>query len=61
VRPGTRQEDSKYLPGLMPAMRRAAKQAREDAARAGTDVVVCIDGKIEFIDPKANKIKKRSA
>jgi hypothetical protein len=61
VNPEPEEKDSKYLPGLMPAMKRAAKQAREDAARAGTDVIVCIDGKIEFIDPKTDKIKKRSA
>jgi hypothetical protein len=57
----TTQQDSKYLPGALAAMKRAAKQAREDAIRAGTDVVVCIDGKVEFLDPKTDKIKKRSA
>ena len=39
----------------MPALLRAAMQARRIAKRMGTKVVVVIDGKIEHLDPESDR------
>lgn len=40
----------------LPALRRAAKRAREIAAQTGTAIVVSRDGVIEFIHPQPTEI-----
>ena len=42
----------------MPALCRAAMQARRIAKRTGTKVVVVIDGKIEHLDPESDRFSR---
>jgi hypothetical protein len=60
-KPSKGQTPTPDLQGALAALTRAAERARQSALLHGTDLVVFIDGKIEFVDPKTNQIKKRSA
>jgi len=43
--------DSRWAPDPMPALRRAARRAREIAKQAGTPLVVVRDGRVVLLDP----------
>ena len=43
--------DPRWAPDPMPALRRAAKRAREIAKQAGTPLVVVREGKVVLLDP----------
>jgi len=40
------------MDGTLAALRRAAKRARETAARTGTPLVLVIDGKVRHVRPQ---------
>jgi hypothetical protein len=50
-----------WAKGVQAALGRAAEVARQRAIQHGTDLVLKVDGKMEFVDPKTMKVKKKTA
>ncbi|MBI4567223.1 MAG: hypothetical protein HY719_02375 [Planctomycetes bacterium] len=52
--------DDPDIRGSLPAIKRAARRARELAARTGTPIYVLIKGKIVNLNPKARRLRAKS-